>query len=214
MEALDWAFNLWSATAFFHPNGISFRNKLIKIAMTEKNSEKAKLIFIEAKERLQFSNLDSERLDQKISRFSSICVASIGSLTAVLSFLKDGNIFFKLGLFVLIVGFIYSLFKAFKAQQAKKYASNGIEASVLINDEIIGRNDEIYLMECLALTYEEKANFNNKLIDDNAILFNKALKKLRFFFFTSLLFMVLGFFSPEILLSLVSKIMVLAYHAW
>jgi hypothetical protein len=69
-------------------------------------------------------------------------------------------------------------------------------------------------MECLALTYEEKANFNNKLIDDNAILFNKALKKLRFFFFTSLLFMVLGLFSPEILLSLVSKIMVLAYHAW
>lgn len=51
----------------------------------------------------------------------------------------------------------------------------------MINDEIIGRNDEIYLMECLALTYEEKANFNNKLIDDNAILFNKALKKLRFF---------------------------------
>lgn len=100
--------------------------------MTEKNSEKAKIIFIEAKERLQFSNLSSEQLDQKISRFSSICVVSIGSLTAVLSFLKDRNIFFTLGLFVLIVGFIYSLFKAFEAQKAKKYASNGIEASVIL----------------------------------------------------------------------------------
>ena len=54
--------------------------------MTEKNSEKAKIIFIEAKESLQFSNLNLEQLDQKISRFSSICVVSISSLTAVLSF--------------------------------------------------------------------------------------------------------------------------------
>ena len=150
--------------------------------MTEKNSEKAKIIFIEAKERLQFSNLSSEQLDQKISRFSSICLVSINSLIAALSFLKNGNIFFSLGLFVLIVGFIYSLFKAFEAQKAKKYASNGIEASVMINDEIITRNNEIYLMECLALTYEEKANFNNKLFENNAILFNKVLHKLKYFF--------------------------------
>ena len=54
--------------------------------MTEKNSEKAKIIFIEAKERHQFSNLSSEQLDQKISRFSTICVVSISSLTAVLSY--------------------------------------------------------------------------------------------------------------------------------
>ena len=183
--------------------------------MTEKNSEKAKIIFIEAKERLQFSNLSSEQLDQKISRFSSICLVSINSLIAALSFLKNGNIFFSLGLFVLIIGFIYSLFKAFEAQKAKKYASNGIEASVMINDEIITRNNEIYLMECLALTFEEKANFNNKLIDSSAVLFNKALEKLKIFFLVSLVFMIFGcLFSPEILLSLASKIMVLVYHPW
>ncbi len=37
--------------------------------MTEKNSEKAKIIFIEAKESLQFSNLNLEQLDQKFRVF-------------------------------------------------------------------------------------------------------------------------------------------------
>ena len=186
--------------------------------MTEKNSAKAKIIFIEAKESLQFSNLNLEQLDQKISRFSSICGVSISSLTAVLSFLKDGNIFFTLGLFVLIIGFIKALFEALKAQKARKTAPNGFEASIIINHEIITRNNEIYLMECLALTYEEKANFNNKLFENNAILFNKVLHKLKYFFIFSVPFMFLGLFlglfSLEIWLSLASKIMVLVYHPW
>ena len=58
--------------------------------MTEKKLEKAKIIFSEAKEMLKSSKLNSEQLEQKISRFVTICVASIGGLTGVLSFLKDG----------------------------------------------------------------------------------------------------------------------------
>jgi hypothetical protein len=73
-------------------------------------------------------------------------------------------------------------------------------------------------MECLALTYEEKANFNNKLFENNAFLFNKVLHKLKYFFIFSVPFMFLGLFlglfSLEIWLSLASKIMVLVYHPW
>ncbi len=118
----------------------------------------------------------------------------------------------------MIIGFITALFEALKAQKARKTAPNGFEASIIINHEIITRNNEIYLMKCLALTYEEKANFNNKLFENNAILFNKVLHKLKYFFIFSVPFMFLGLFlglfSLEIWLSLASKIMVLVYHPW
>lgn len=164
--------------------------------MTKKNLEKAKIIFSEAKEMLKSSKLNSEQLEQKISRFITICVASIGGLTAVLSFLKDGNFFFKAGLFILIAGFIHSLFKAIQAQKTNKFASDGIEASTLIENEVIDRNDEIYLMESLALTYEEKAKHNNQVADKIGGLFNGVLRNLEKYLVVSSIAMAIGFFYP------------------
>jgi len=65
--------------------------------MTDRRLEKAKIVFNDSKEMLKSSKLNSEQLEQKVSRFVTICVTSISALTAVLSFLKDGNFFFKAG---------------------------------------------------------------------------------------------------------------------
>ena len=66
--------------------------------MTTPHLEKTKIIFNEAKEMLKASTLNSEILQQKISRFVTICVASIGILTGTFPFLNgtltgDGNLF-------------------------------------------------------------------------------------------------------------------------
>lgn len=163
--------------------------------MTEKKLEKAKIIFSEAKEMLKSSKLNSEQLEQKISRFVTICVASIGGLTGVLSFLKDGNFFFKAGLLILIAGFIHSLFKILQAQKTNAFASGGIEASTLIGSEDIEKNDEIYLMKSLALTYEEKAKHNNTKSAKIGGLFNKVLGNLEKYVLASFLAMFIGWLS-------------------
>ncbi len=154
--------------------------------------EKTKIIFNEAKEMLKSSKLNSEQLEQKISRFVTICVASISGLTGVLSFLKDGNFFFKMGLLILIAGFIHSLFKVLQAQKTKAFASDGIEASAVIENEDIEKNDEIYLMKSLALTYEEKAKHNNTESAKIGDLFNKVLGNLEKYVLASSLAMFIG----------------------
>ena len=160
--------------------------------MSNHHLEKAKIIFNESKAMLQSSRSNAEQLDLKISRFSNVCFSSIGGITAVLSFLKDGNLFFKISLLILIFGFIYSFFQMMQSSKSDKFASDGMEASTIINDKQCNEEDDIYLMKCLALTYEEKAKHNNKISGDKAELFDKVLKNLKIFFLVSLLSMGLG----------------------
>lgn len=158
--------------------------------------EKAKITFNEAKDMLRSSKLNAEQLEHKISRFVAICVPSIAALTTALSFLKDGNSFFKVGLLALIIGFIHSLFKTIQSQKTNQYASDGIEARTIINDKNIRKKDEIFLMQSLSLTYEDKAKHNNDVTTKIAKSFDGVLKNLEKYLFISSIFMFIGFFTP------------------
>jgi hypothetical protein len=162
--------------------------------MEKQDLEKAKIIFNEAKAMLQSSRTNSEQLEQKVSRFVTVCVTSIGCLTAVLSFLKEGNFFFKIGLLILISGFIHSLFKILQSSKTNKFASDGLEASTIIDDEECKKEDASYLMTKLALTYEEKANHNNQVSGKIGELFDKVLKNLEKYLLASSISMLIGFF--------------------
>lgn len=156
--------------------------------------EKAKIIFSESKAMLQSSKTNPEQLELKISRFVTVCVTSIGGLTAVLSLIKDENFFFKMGLLILIFGFIHSFFKTLQLSKSNKFASDGLEASTIIDNEECKKEDLAYLMTKLALTYEAKANHNNGVSDRICELFDKVLKNLEKYLLASSIAMLIGFF--------------------
>ena len=157
--------------------------------MSKENLEKAKIVFQESKARLQSSKVSSEQLENKISHFSTLCIASIGGLTTALSFLGDMP-FFKISLFILIVGFIHSLINLFKLKKTNKFASNGLGAKAIIEDE---PNNSTSLLRRLALTYEDKANLNYKLSDKIAENFDKTLLNIEKYIVVSALVLLLGF---------------------
>ena len=76
-----------------------------------------------------------------------------------------------------------------QSSKSDEFASDGMEASTIIDDKQCNEEDDIYLMKCLALTYEEKAKHNNTISGNKAELFDKVLKNLKIFFLVALLSM-------------------------
>ncbi len=159
----------------------------------EQELEKAKIIFQESKAKLLSSKANSEQLESKTSRFTTVCITSIVGLTAVLSFLKN-VLFFKIGILILILGFFYSLFKILQSSKTNNFASDGIEASIVTNDKDCIEKDTTYLLRSLALTYEEKANHNNQTSKQIGRQFDKILKNLEKYLFASSIAMFIGLF--------------------
>lgn len=162
--------------------------------MTKVNFNRNEIVFNEAKAKLVSSKTNSEQLENKLSRFITICISFVGGLTAILSFLKS-VLFFKIAILILILGFIHALFKIIQCSKTKEYASDGMEASTILNDDECSKKDEGYLLSSLALTYEEKANHNNKISKEIAEQFDNSLKTLEKYLFFSAICMFIGLFN-------------------
>jgi len=159
------------------------------MSKSKQELEKAQIILQESKARLTSSKNSSEQLENKISHFSNLCIASIGGLITAISFVK-GLVFFKISLFILTIGFIHSLINLLKLKKTNKFASDGLEASTIIDSN---SNDNASLLRRLALTYEDKASHNYKLTEKIANNFDKVLLNIEKYVVFSALVLLLGF---------------------
>lgn len=136
--------------------------------------EKANIIFKESKARLLSSQRSCEQLEKKISHFSILCIASIGWLATAISFL-NGKLIYQIFLCVLLIGFALFLRGLLKLKKINKFASDGIDATDVIDHDDYNSKDIYSLLRSLAKTYESKANYNYKLFDEIAKGFDKTL---------------------------------------
>lgn len=183
--------------------------------MSEDNKddlEKAHIIFQESKAKLLSAKTNCEQLANTVFRLTSICIGSIVGLTAILSFVKN-IIYLKAAILILIVGFVHSLFKVIQSLKTNLFASDGLKASTIFKDEECMRDNASVLFNRLSLTYEEKADHNNKISAQIAGRFDNTLKILKRYFLCSLIMIILGFLTTEIFSHPLSKEMVLNYLA-
>jgi hypothetical protein len=154
--------------------------------------EKANITFKESKARLLSSQRSSEQLENKISHFSNLCIASIGGLATAISFLH-GKLIYQVFLCVLLIGFVHSLRNLLKLKKTNKFASDGIEATAVIDHDDYDSKDSSSLLRSLAKTYENKANYNYTLSDEIAKDFDKTLNNTERYVVSSGLALLLGF---------------------